>query len=777
MLKSIKWITGSLLATILMLLVADLIWPLKLPEQDKSFAAVITSNKGKLLRAFADKQGIWRYPIQVEQVSPKYLEALIAYEDRYFYQHPGVNPFSLIRAAYQWIQQGRIISGGSTLTMQVARILHPQQRSITGKIQQILRAFQLEWHLSKTEILTLYLNYAPFGGTFQGVQAASLQYLKKPAAELRYSEAALLAVLPQAPTRLRPDKHPDKAEYARNKVLDRMVQFGIWSEQNVKLAKQEKVAVWQLKAKLNAPLLSRRLHNEYPHQEQIQTTIISGLQQQFSSYVKDYVAPLDKSISAAILLVENKSRKVLVYKGSANFFNNQRFGHVDMITALRSPGSTLKPFLYGMALDANLIHSESLLIDAPRVSSQYRPGNFSQGFSGPVSATKALQRSLNLPFVQLIEAYGSQKFVNQLAHVQQPLKIPDNKANPAVILGGAGITLERLVTLYSSLADSGIVKPLRYTETEQQNKGRRLLSPEAAWITWNSLKGVKKPRGFSYGLSQAKLADIGWKTGTSWDYRDVWAIGVSKQYTLGIWLGKPDGKPMQKTMGSILAGPLLFNLFGQLAAEKGSIQQPENIEQQTICWPDGRSKSLVTKGCDQQRTAYTLQGLTPRTLLSGYLPKQGATAFYNPETKVLIDKKTELRVNESCGRQQTITKTFYFWPGEIEPWLQPAKRRFYLIPPFHPDCKIISQHTGELRIIGIKNGQVYHLVQTETLKLELKIESAAGSFNWYLNGKLMPTHKPELKLELTPDKGKTNKYELLVQDETGVTGRVLFRVL
>jgi penicillin-binding protein 1C len=367
----------------------DFLFPL--PPANTTYTTVVTAADGSPLRSFADEQGIWRYPITPDEVSPLYRQALLGYEDRWFYRHPGINPFAIARAAWQNLRAGRVVSGGSTLTMQVARLLDPHQRSLPGKIKQAFRALQLEWHWGKDRILAAYMNNAPFGGTIEGVQAAAYTYLGKPAGELSHAEAALLAVLPQAPSRLRPDRYPQKATLARNKVLERMAELGTWPRETVRDAQREVVAAERFGTPLDCPLLARRLKGRFAGGREVIHTLIDGqLQLQLAALARQYAHRLSPESSVAILVVDNRTLGVTAYVGSADFMDSRRCGHVDMIRALRSPGSALKPFLYGLAIDSGLIHSQSLLTDAPRTGFLYRPGNFDTGFSGPVSATPGI---------------------------------------------------------------------------------------------------------------------------------------------------------------------------------------------------------------------------------------------------------------------------------------------------------------------------------------------------------------------------------------------------
>ena len=350
---------------LLTLLALDFAFPPPLPKA-RDTSTLVVARDGTPLRAFADRDGVWRYPAAPESVSPLYLQALLNYEDRWFWRHPGVNPWALLRAGGQWMQRGRIVSGGSTLTMQVARILDRHSRTPWGKLKQLLRALQLEAHLSKREILTLYLERAPFGGTIEGVEAASWAYLGKPASQLSQAEAALLAVLPQSPSRLRPDRHPEAAQAARDKVLARMAKLGVWSEQDVRDARIEPVVARSLQPPLQAALLAERLRQAQPREARIESTLDVELQRTLEERVSAYFSALPERTSAALLVVDNASMEARAYVGSVAFGDKARLGHVDMVRAWRSPGSTLKPFLYGLALDDGLIHSESLLIDAPQ---------------------------------------------------------------------------------------------------------------------------------------------------------------------------------------------------------------------------------------------------------------------------------------------------------------------------------------------------------------------------------------------------------------------------
>ncbi|PKF63541.1 penicillin-binding protein 1C [Psychromonas sp. psych-6C06] len=777
-LKCNKWLTSSVVTLLCCLLIFLFLWianyafPLAIPDKHRDFATVVLDDDGVPLRAFSDKNGVWRYQVSLQDVSPDYLEALINYEDRYFYQHPGVNPVSFLRAAWQYLYHQRIVSGGSTLTMQVARLLHPHDRSLSGKLQQVLRALQLEWQLSKAQILTLYINYAPFGGTLEGVQAASYQYFRKLVSDIRPAEAVLLAVLPQAPSRYRPDRHPKRATQARNKVISRLASQDIWSEQKASQVKQEPVVVWEPEQPFVAPLLARRLQQKNSDKSVIKTYIQRDLQQQISAFVADYASLQGEAVSMAVLVVDNATQRVISYVGSASMQDESRAGHVDMIQAIRSPGSTLKPLLFGLAIDANIIHSHSLLADVPRLSSRYRPGNFAQGFDGPVTATEALQRSLNIPFVQLIEAYGEQTFVNKLAHVLHPLRIPGNKANAAIILGGAGISLEGLVALHSSLVNEGVVKALLFENNEHEplNKSvapRRLMSKEAAWITWKTLTGGALPKHFNWGVSKEQRSQLAWKTGTSWGSRDTWAIGSTKQHTIGVWVGKPNGDPMREALGVTTAAPALFSVSDMLNDKRQQPIRPYDVEDKAICWPDGRSENLVNGNCDRRFIALTKAGVAPRTLQI-----ETGSAFHQALQTFMVDPKTSLRLTAECGALTAKMKKVTLWPRRFEPWLKADEKRSARIPNYSKRCLVIPKQADALTIVGIENRQQLYRQQSEPIQKTVLASGKFGKVSWYLNGRWISTQSQPLQLTLP--KTLTGNAELIAVDEHGVTGRVHF---
>lgn len=759
-----------LLSLFILFLILDKCFPL--PIKSFKTTQTILSEDGQPLWRFADENGIWRYPVALAEVPDFYIQALLSYEDRWFYLHCGINPLSMIRALFQYAKNQRIVSGGSTLTMQVARIIDPHKKTLWGKLHQIFRAFQLEWHYSKDEILTFYLNRAPYGGTLEGIGAASWTYLGKSPSKLTYSDAALLAVLPQAPSRLRPDRYPRRAQVARDKVLDRLRQYEVWSKQIIDNIRQEEVWSFSRETSHLAPLLARRLHLQYPNMPIIKSTIDISLQSTIEDIAINMEGRLPPKGSMAILVVDHTDMKVKAYIGSIDFNNNQRYGQVDMIQAWRSPGSTLKPFLYGLAIDNGMIHSESLLQDIPRLVSDYRPANFDTGFNGPVSASEALSRSLNIPAVQLLELYGSNRFTAKLYQAGLQLKSFGKTPNISYILGGASTRLDQLVAAYSAFARHGEVGRLRFTSDEPLFN-KPLLSRGSAWIIRRIL-AADKPIANRKLVSN--IVPLAYKTGTSYGYRDAWAIGINARYLIGIWVGRPDGTPVAGQYGRVSAVPILQQVHQILLNREYNKQrilpsdpQPDTVNMQMICWPTGEELTKDDNNCHRQRNAWILNGIIPQTLNTG--SELQYNQYQLTKMTVWINEKG-YRVAADCPNAQK--KQIAIWPIGLEKWLIPNERRDALIPEIDSECPIISEsHFSPLVINGLIDQQELRpLPDRNKVRLTLSSLGGKGQRWWFLDGQLvkMSSEGQSFEMELK----QKGRHSLLLMDEVGQIERISF---
>jgi penicillin-binding protein 1C len=505
---------------------------------------------------------------------------LMAFEDKRFYRHGGIDMRSLARAAWQLIEHRRIISGGSTLTMQVARLIEGRyERSGSAKARQIVGALRLEHYLTKQQILSLYLRLAPFGGNIEGVRAASLAYFGKEPRRLSVGEAALLVALPQSPEWRRPDRNPRAARIARDRVLQRATQEGVISPAEASRAALEPVPIGRRAFPKLAPHLAEAEVMAEPKQPIHRLTIDRRVQAALESLAEEQTKLLGQKLSAAILAVDHTTGEVIAHVGSAGYLDDARFGAIDMVNAMRSPGSTLKPFIYGLAFEAGLAHPETLIEDRAVRFGSYAPKNFDEDYHGTVTIREALSQSLNIPAVKVLAAVGPGKLAGRFRKVGIEPAFPD-KSLPtlAMALGGVGLTLHDLATLYTGLARGGDVVPLIHRRAEaveaaqallhgKQPSRKRLLSPLASWYVTDILKDAPPPLN-------AKAGRFAYKTGTSYGYRDAWAVGYDGKYAIAVWVGRPDGASTPGLVGRLAAAPILFDAFARLGDQRIALPGP-----------------------------------------------------------------------------------------------------------------------------------------------------------------------------------------------------------
>jgi penicillin-binding protein 1C len=569
--RFIRSISALALATV----VAFTAWVLSLGplplDQAKQVSATIVDRNGKLLRAYAMADGRWRLPVDAKTaIDPGYLKLLFAYEDRRFYSHGGVDPLALGRAALQLVTSGHIVSGGSTITMQLARLMEPRrERSLYAKLRQVVRAFQIERQLNKDQILDLYLALAPFGGNLEGVRAASIAYFGKEPKRLSLAESALLVALPQSPETRRLDRYPDRARAARDRVLDRMVEDHIVPADDAVQARAMPVPRLRKQMPILAPHSSDAAIATMKDMPVIKLTLDSSLQRTLEALAHDRAIAQGPNISVAIIAVDNESGDVLARVGSPDYFDERRAGQVDMTRALRSPGSTLKPFIYGLAFEDGFVHPESLIDDRPIRFGSYAPENFDMTFQGTVPVRKALQLSLNVPAIALLDRVGASRLSSRLKQAGGNLVLPKDEApGLAMGLGGVGVTLQDLAQLYSGLAQLGTTRPLREIMLANDERDPlRLMDQAAAWQVGNVLIGTPPPENGVHNR-------IAFKTGTSYGYRDAWSVGFDGRMTIGVWVGRPDGAPVPGLVGRTAAAPILFDAFARTGKIPAALAKP-----------------------------------------------------------------------------------------------------------------------------------------------------------------------------------------------------------
>lgn len=536
-----------------------------------SVSTVVLDRKGKLLRPFTTENGYWRLPVAVSDVDQRFIDMLIAYEDRNFYAHNGVHWPSMVRAGLQFLGAGgKIVSGGSTISMQVARLLEgAPTRSLKGKLTQMLRAQKLERDLSKNQILTLYLTLAPYGGNIEGVRAASLAYFGKEPTRLTPAEAALLVALPQSPEARRPDKDQKAALQARNKVLVQMQDVGLLSTEAVAGAVNAHVPSGRREFPLLAPHLTRAAVVAHKNLSQIDLTLDYRMQAALEKLGAAHAGQISPNASVAIIAAEHKTGEVVASVGSAGLFAEASDGFVDMTKAVRSPGSTLKPLIYGLAFELGFAHPESLIEDRATAFNAYVPANF-DGFSrGTVTIRDALTQSLNVPAIIALDAVGPARLMARLKRAGVDPILPDDRApGLAIGLGGVGVTLRGLVSLYAAIAQGGrpIILHDGVSISDPPNNAP-VLDAVSAWYVADILRDVPPPLNGSPGR-------IAYKTGTSYGYRDAWAIGFDGKYVVGVWVGRPDGVPVPGLSGITAAAPILFESFDKLTPTSVPFAKP-----------------------------------------------------------------------------------------------------------------------------------------------------------------------------------------------------------
>ena len=646
--------------------------------RDLELSKTVLDRNGRLLRSYVTSQGRWRLPATKEQVDPRFFDVLFAYEDKRFFQHAGVDPLAFGRAALQFVTHGHIVSGGSTISMQVARLLEPRrERSLYVKLREAVRAIQLERVLSKDEILGLYLTLAPYGGNLEGIRAASLSYFGKEPRRLTLGEAALLVALPQSPELRRPDRFHAAAKRARDRVLDRMARHGMFDAAEIERAKLEPVPHVRKKMPMIAPHAADDAMAGASNTRGIRLTIDGGLQKTLEGLALERALTLEPDMSVAIMVVDSASGEVLARVASPDYFDERRAGQVDFTRAVRSPGSALKPFIYGLGFEDGLIHPETLIEDRPLRYGSYAPENFDLTFQGTVTVRRALQQSLNVPAVAVLEEVGPNRLTARLAEAGATLMLPRREApGLALGLGGVGIRLDDLTMLYSGFARGGAVQPLVERMDAAKLPAKRLLEPVAAWYVASILQGTPPPESAAGGR-------IAFKTGTSYGYRDAWAVGFDGKRTIGVWVGRPDGAPVSGLAGRTAAAPILFDAFargpqplaslppapaGALATTTAKLPPPlQRFQPQRIAAasftrplhivfpPNGASLELSLSGEAPDSLPVKIAGGTPPlTVMLNGMPlnaaNPGRTLFFKPQGPGFV----RLTVTDAAGAADSV---------------------------------------------------------------------------------------------------------------------------
>jgi penicillin-binding protein 1C len=721
-----------------------------------SFSQSVRDRNGKLLRVTLSADQKFRIWTPLKEISPDLIDATLRYEDKYYARHPGVNPIALARGAAELLRFHRATTGGSTITMQLARLrFHLHTRTISGKLEQILRAFELERHYSKNEILEAYLNLAPYGRNIEGIGAASEMYFDRPASKLSRPEAVALSVIPQSPSRR--GLHRDRDNHSVN-----LAQSGWYDRAGV--ARDGEFSMREFRPRIQtdrrylAPHFVVEVLQTSKGRNQITTTLDLEKQRAIEKRVSDYVANnRNRGIeNAAVFLIDTRTMDVLAQVGSADFYKVDINGQVDGTRSPRSPGSTLKPFVYALALEQGLIHPLSILADASRSFGEYNPENFDREFLGPIRACDALARSRNVPAVELASRLSHPTLYQFLSTAEVRLPKAESFYGLALPLGGAEVSLQDLVRLYAALANDGELRPLRFTTRDLNTKPKRILSPEAAFLTLEMLGNVPRP--------EMNCADgnhspqVFWKTGTSHGFRDAWSIAVFDHYVLGVWVGNFDGHANPAFVGRTAAAPLLFQIIDSLRAawpESSVVHQPPpgaNLKRVEFCALSG---DLPNQFCTQRVEGWFIPGVSP-------------IKTCDVHREVLVDVATGLRVPADDGKRILRREVYEFWPGDFVTLFEQAGIPRRVPPPFLPDTgSELASRTGQKPVILSPNSKEILLASKKIIPLRAKADADVREIFWFAGKQFVGKAAPNQVLEWAATVGD---YEVTALDDHGRAG-------
>ena len=743
-----------------------------------SFSQCVRDRNGNLLRVTLSVDQKFRIWTPLREVSPELVSATLRYEDKYYEEHPGVNPIALARCALNLVRFHRATAGGSTITMQVARLrFHLRTRTASGKLEQIVRAIELERHYSKEQILEAYLNLAPYGRNIEGIGAASQLYFGKSAAHLTGPEAVALSVIPQSPSRrgLFSDRDNESAKAAQNSWYDRTQT----NATSLELSARQFGARAQSGDRFLAPHFVQEVLESSGGSKRIDTTLDLARQRLLETRVTEYItASRNRGIqNAAALLVDARTMEVLAQIGSADFNNTEIHGQVDGTRSPRSPGSTLKPFLYALAIEQGLIHPLSILADAPRSFGDYNPENFDREFLGPIRACDALARSRNIPAVELASHLRHPTLYEFLKGAGVRLPRPESFYGLSLPLGGAEVSMEDLVRLYAVLWNNGELRPLRRvvasasvpinfhgdqkslagSRCHGEEKATRVLSPEAAYLALEMLGNVPRPE--MNCADGAHAAPVYWKTGTSHGFRDAWSIAIFDHYVLGVWVGNFDGRGNTSFIVRTASGPLLFQIIDTLRASFPEPNEPHlpppnaNLKRIEFCAVSG---DLPGAFCTHRVEGWFIPGVSP-------------IKTCDVHREVLVDRSTGLRVPVDDGTRDLDRQVYEFWPGEFLALFEKAGIPRKVPPPFLPGTA--SELTGREgrppEITSPVAGQKIIAAGAQTIPLRTKADGDVREIFWFAGRTFLGKTEPQ---EVLSWKCVAGDYEITALDDHGRSG-------
>ncbi|MFZ9388057.1 MAG: penicillin-binding protein 1C [Chitinophagaceae bacterium] len=758
--RFLKKLGVGLVALLLLFFILNWIFP---PPVNVEYSTIITDDRGEVVNAYLTRDQKWRMKTELDEISPLLQKTIVAKEDRHFYQHPGVNPFAVVRALFANLFHMRRMSGASTITMQVAKMLEPGKRNIWSKTREMFRALQLEWRYSKKEILQLYLNLVPYGGNIEGVKAASLLYFRKNPDHLSLAEITALSIIPNKPGVMVPGRNNDFIVKERNRWLQRFADRNVFTPKEIEDALAEPLEAHRGAVPHYIPHLAYRLKKQGG--EIIKTHINLNTQLKTEKLVEDYVRSqrLKNIRNAAVVVLDNKTHRVITYVGSSGFSDTMDGGQVNGARAVRQPGSTLKPLLYGLCFDEGLLTPKTVMTDVAVNYDGYAPENYDDKFNGYVTVEYALEHSLNIPAVKGLRMLGIEKMISKLSDCNfSQIQKDRRKLGLSLILGGCGTTLEEMTGLFSAFANEGKFISPSYTDQDSAGLQRTLLSPAATYMINEIMSKVNRPDFPLNWTATERMPKIAWKTGTSYGRRDAWSIGYNRNFTVGVWVGNFSGAGAADLSGANTATPLLFKIFNTIDYDSDEFwfRQPEDCEIRQVCSETGL---VPADNCESRVTDY-------------FIPLISSTRVCNNRQEFMISANENISYCRSCVPENGYKKKWYrVVEPEMQAWYEDNRISYVRIPPHNPDCEVIFKGAAPV-IQSPVNGTEYLISKTnpEPLQLLCKTANDVDRVYWYINNKFYKSSSPgekqffmppegTVKISCTDDKGRNRDIRITVK--------------
>jgi len=735
----IRIVSISVSATLLLFWVLHLLNPL--PDKI-DYSTIITDNRGQMIHAFLTSDDKWRMETSLDEISPMLRKTIVQKEDRFFYYHHGVNPFAIVRACFNNIFQLKRTSGASTITMQVARALERKPRNYTNKLKEIFRAVQLELKYSKSDILRMYCSLLPYGGNIEGVKAASLLYFNKDPDHLSLAEITALSIIPNKPSTLVPGKNNIEIKRHRDMWLNRFAKQGVFTQKEITDALGEPFEASRGTFPVIAPHLARELKRS--GSTLVRSSLDVNIQNKAEKIVRDYTRStgLRGIRNAAVMVIDNATHRVVAYVGSAAFDDTLDAGQVNGINAVRQPGSTLKPFVYGMCIDEGLITPRSTITDVQVSYDGYAPENYDRRFHGYVTATYALEHSLNIPAVKALQLLGKDRFVAMLGACQfRQVRADQKKLGLSLILGGCGATLSELTGLYSALANEGEYVAPVLTMDRTSTHAVPLMSSAAAFMITDILSNVNRPDFPLSWQSTGHMPKIAWKTGTSYGRRDAWSIGYNKKFTVGVWAGNFSGKGVPDLSGAEIATPLLFRLFNTIDydSDEAWFTKPSDCDLRMVC-----SETGMPPG---EHCAATVSDY--------FIPMISPTRPCDNTREEIVSPAADKSYCRLCMPQTGYKRKRYkIVPPEMQLWLDERGIAYDKVPPHNPSCEQVFR-TGKPVIMSPRAGSEYLISKSEPepLQLQCRAENDVSTVYWYIDNRFYKAAVPGAPVFFVPSEG------------------------